>query len=356
MSTAANYGRTTALDARFAGRPASCATRWTPASQGVPPFAQVLRLGIRVRRERAEEALAALLPLLEGGAEECEPAPGAVEFAVYGSADALPAADAVRALAGEDLVGLELRAVPAGWERRWHEHLRPVEVAAGGRRLRIRPPWVPAADDLGCAAGPEEVFAGRPVHDGVERAADPEEVFAGRLVDDGVGRAAHPAGAPFELVIDPGDSFGLGGHPTSRLCLELLLELEPGGALCDWGAGSGVLALAAARLGWAPVAAVEVEPGALAAIRGNAAANGVDVGVRALDLTAGPAPWAPTVCANLTLDLHLRVAATIERAPDRLIVAGMLAARADDVAAAYGLPETRRRVRDGWAALLLERA
>ena len=104
--------------------------------------------------------------------------------------------------------------VPPGWERRWHQYLTPVEVATGARRLRIRPPWQPAGGDDGA----------------------------------------------LEIVIDPGEQFGAGTHPTTQLCLELLLELEPAGALCDWGAGSGILAVTAARLGFAPVEAVEVMP------------------------------------------------------------------------------------------------
>ncbi|HWT22106.1 MAG TPA: 50S ribosomal protein L11 methyltransferase, partial [Solirubrobacteraceae bacterium] len=214
----------------------------------------LVRLGIRVRRERADIALAALLPLLGGGAEETEPAPEEVEYAVYGPRAELPRAADIRALAGDALVGLSVAEVPAGWERRWHEHLRPVEVAAGGRRLRIRPPWAPAAAD----------------------------------------------GGALELVIDPGVSFGAGGHATTRLCLELLLELDAREeGLADWGAGSGVLAVAAARLGWAPVTAVEVDPAAVAAVRANAAANGAEIDVAELDLTAAAPPWAPAVVANL---------------------------------------------------------
>ena len=147
--------------------------------------------------------------------------------------------------------------VAPGWERRWHEYLQPVEVAAGGRRVRIRPPWQPAAGDADV----------------------------------------------LEVVIDPGELFGAGTHPTTQLCLELLLELKADGPLCDWGAGSGILAITAARVGFAPVDAVEVMPDGLEAIARNAAANGVSVRTHWLNLAATAAPWAPTVIANLTLDL-----------------------------------------------------
>jgi ribosomal protein L11 methyltransferase len=275
--------------------------------------APLVRLGIRVRREQAEIALAALLPLLSGGAEETEPAPGVVEYALYAPRAELPALDDVRAIAGDALVSVSLDDVEPGWERRWHEYLRPVEVAGGGRRLRVRPPWQPA--------GGNEAL---------------------------------------EIVIDPGELFGAGTHPTTQLCLELLLELDAGGPLCDWGAGSGILAVAAARLGFAPVTAVEVMPDGLAAIHANAAANGVAVETKWLNLAATPAPWAPTVTANLTLDLLREIAAeALERPPERLVASGVLAGQAGELAAAFaphGLREAERRVQGEWAALLMEHA
>ena len=271
----------------------------------------LVRLGIRVRREQAEIALAALLPILHGGAEETEHGADEVEYAVYAPRAELPALDDVRALTGDALIDVTLADVAPGWERRWHEYLRPVEVAAAGRRLRIRPPWQPAAGDADV----------------------------------------------LELVIDPGELFGAGTHPTTQLCLELLLELEPGGPLCDWGAGTGILAVTAARLGFGPVDAVEPAPGARAVIERNAAANGVSVRTPALDLTATPAPWAPTVSANLTLDALQAIAAGgLERPPERMIASGVLAGQADEIDAAFerhDLRESDRRVQGEWAAVML---
>jgi ribosomal protein L11 methyltransferase len=273
--------------------------------------APLVRLGIRVRRERAEIALAALLPILRDGAEETEPAAGEVEYAVYAPRAELPALADVRALAGDALVDVTLTDVEPGWERRWHEYLQPVEVAAAGRRLRVRPPWQPAG-----------------------------------------------GGDALEVVIDPGELFGAGTHPTTQLCLELLLELDAGGPLCDWGAGSGILAIAAARLGFGPVDAVEVMPGGLESIARNAAANGVSVRTHRRDLAETPAPWAPAVTANLTAELLAAIAAGLERPPDRMIASGMLAERADEVAEAFArhdLREAGRRVQGEWAAVLLAR-
>ena len=162
---------------------------------------RVVRLGIRVRRERAEMALAALLPLLGAGAEETEPARRGRVRALRAARRAARRPSDPRARPATRCSACAAADVPAGWERRWHAHLRPVEAPAGAARSARR------------------------------------------------GSAGATAR---ELVIDPGAMFGAGAHPTTRLCLELLLELEPAGALCDWGAGSGVLAVAAARLGWRP--------------------------------------------------------------------------------------------------------
>ncbi len=110
------------------------------------------------------------------------------------------------------------------------------------------------------------------------------------------------AGRDDDLVIEPGVSFGAAAHPTTQLCLELLQEL-PHGPLADWGCGSGVLAIAAARLGFAPVVAIELDPAAASLARENAAR---ERGGRARCVTGDvtrEAPWAPTIVANLTLPL-----------------------------------------------------
>ena len=258
-----------------------------------------MRLGIRVRADRAEVALARLLPVLPDGVEERE-VDGAVEYALYAADDSLPRIEEIRSVVGDALLDVRAEPVADGWDVRWHEHLRPVRVAG----LVVRPPWID--------------------------------------------------GSPDDLVIDPGTFFGAGTHATTKLCLELLQECEPSGALCDWGAGTGVLAIAAARLGWSPVTAVELDVAALDLIEANAARNHVGVKAVAGDVREG-APWAPTVVANLPKPLLLDAAAAT-RPPERLIAAGMLASEAGAVAAAYeplGLCERRLIEEDGWAALVL---
>ncbi len=259
--------------------------------------APLVRLGVRVRTDQAEEALARLLPVLAGGAEE-RAMGDVVEYSLYGIAAELPSVDLVRELVGEAFVDAVHERVADGWERRWHEFLEPVRVG----ELVIRPPWI--------------------------------------------------AGDASDVLIDPGLSFGAGGHPTTRLCLRLLLDAQPGGALCDWGAGTGILGIVAARRGWSPVTAVELDREAIATIASNAAANGVDVRFARGDVTDAP-PWAPTVVGNLTRPLLVAAAERVERSPDRLLASGFLAREADEVVAAWGMREERRLVEDEWAAVEL---
>ncbi len=161
-----------------------------------------------------------------------------------------------------------------------------------------------------------------------------------------------------DVVIDPAQAFGTGAHATTRLCLELMLELEPRGAFLDVGCGSGVLAIAAAKLGWEPVVAVDFDLLSVEATRANAAANAVALQARAGDLRREAMPGAPTVAANLLRPLLLTYAERLgSPPPERLILSGLLREEADEVAAAFaphGLRERARREAGEWAALLLE--
>jgi ribosomal protein L11 methyltransferase len=268
----------------------------------------VLRLAVRVRREQAELVLAELLELAPGGVEERDDG-DVVEYALYGAPGELPALPDLRAAAGGALVDVATSEVPDGWEERWKAFHEPVAI---GARLWVRPPW--------------------------------ESARAGLL----------------DVVIDPAQAFGTGAHATTRLCLELLLELAPSGPLVDLGCGSGVLAIAAATLGWAPVLGVDHDRESLRATAANAAANGVEVDVRRFDLLRdGPAPAAGTVLANLLRPLLLAVAeAGFDgmSPPRALIAGGLLAAEGDEVARAFarhGLREAARARRGEWIALLL---
>jgi len=146
------------------------------------------------------------------------------------------------------------------------------------------------------------------------------------------------------VVIDPGRAFGTGAHATTRLCLELLQEVEPA-SLLDVGCGSGVLSVAAAKLGFAPVTAVDVDEVALETTRANVAANDV-----AVDVGTELVPSALAVL-NIALDVVERI---LPQLPvERAVTSGYLER---DAPRADGWRPLRRRVREGWAADLLERA
>jgi ribosomal protein L11 methyltransferase len=265
----------------------------------------VIRLALRVRRADAELVLAELLELAPNGVEENEDGE-VVEFAVYGAPGELPALPALRAAAGEAFVEVETEEIPDDWYDGWKEFHRPIVV---GDRLRVRPPWEPDA--------------------------------AGDLVD---------------VVIDPGMAFGTGAHPTTRMCLDLILELDPGGPFADLGCGSAVLAIAAAKLGWDPVVALDHEAAAVEAATANAAANGAAIEARRWDLRRDGLPAAPTIAANLLRPLLLELARRLDAPPRQLVAGGLLVDQADEVAAAFaarGLVEQARRADGEWAALLL---
>lgn len=271
----------------------------------------MIRLALRVAREHAEIALAELLELAPNGVEEVDHG-DTVEYAIYGAPGELPALPDVRAAIGGALVDVSTSEVPDDWDERWKAFHRPLAL---GDRLVVRPPWEP------------------------------------------------PLGAAVELVIDPGQAFGTGSHATTRLCLELLLAVadrtDERGAAVDVGCGSGVLAIAAAKLGYAPVIAVDYDPLSVEATERNAEANAVTLDVRRGDLRSDPMPTAPLVLANLLRPLLLTYAERMADPPGALIASGLLAHEADEIAAAFatrhGLIERDRREHGEWAALLLER-
>jgi ribosomal protein L11 methyltransferase len=269
----------------------------------------LIRLAVRCRPELAERVLAELVELAPGGVEE-EPGSGWVEYAIYGAPGELPALPDLEAAVGDGLVEVTSQEVPDDWADRWQDFHEPVLV---GDRILVRPSW-----------------------------ADPRE-------------------GAIDLVVDPGQAFGTGAHPTTRMCLELLLDIadagEARGALADWGTGSGVLAIAAAKLGFDPIVGCDQERAALEAAAASAQANGVELELVRTDLRDARPPYAPTIVANLTAPVLRDVAARIEGAPERLVCSGMLASEVESVVEAFaaaGLRARGRRASGDWAALLLE--
>jgi len=151
------------------------------------------------------------------------------------------------------------------------------------------------------------------------------------------------------VVIDPGQAFGTGAHPTTRLCLELLLDL-PRGRFLDVGCGSGVIAIAAAKLGFAPVAAVDFDVAAVEATRANGRANGVELDVRHADLRHDRLPEADLVAANVTLAAVRALGRRLTAAA--AVTSGYLASDRPEL---VGYAQGAHRELDGWAADLFER-
>ena len=273
---------------------------------------RLIRLAIRVDRSRSELVLAELLELAPSGVEEVDVSDDVVEYAVYGPPGELPELPDIHAAAGGALVQVSTTEVADDWSDRWREFHKPLVLDG---KLTVRPPW------------------------------------------------DAPATTPLEVIIDPAQAFGTGAHATTRLCLELLLEAEPNTPLLDLGCGSGVLAIAAAKLGFDPVTAVDFDPLSVEATEDNARVNGVQLAVARVDVRSDPIPDAPLVLANLLAPLHRtwisRMSGSDAPLPRTVIASGLLAEEADELAADFadrtGLRERERRTNAGWAALRLER-
>jgi ribosomal protein L11 methyltransferase len=293
----------------------------------------LIRLAVRCAPDQAELVLAELMVLAPNGVEE-DHGPGYVEYAIYGGEGELPELGEIDAAVGEGRVEVTSTEIPDDWADRWRDFHKPLLV---GGRLWLRPSWEP------------------------------------------------PREGTIDLVVDPGQAFGTGAHPTTRLCLQFLLELaeagEAHGPLTDLGTGSGVLAIAAAKLGWGPVEGYDHEPPALEAAAANATANNVPLALQRANLRETLPPLPPTVVANMTAPILRAVAEQLAGiggsrgmvrrslpavappnpapAPHTLVLSGLLPAELDETAAVFvtaGLAEADRRQDGDWAALLLRRS
>jgi ribosomal protein L11 methyltransferase len=233
-----------------------------------------------VGADEKEELLDALLPLLPSGVHE--------EGERLSLFSAVPFERSVlEAAVGRELHGWEVEEVPADWRAR-RARLGGGGVVVGGR-VAIRSPWDPPA-----AAG---------------------------LVD---------------VVIERrGNAFGSGSHPTTQMCIALMLELAPAGGAADLGCGVGVLGIAAAKLGWRPVVGVDRVPVAIDAARENALRNAVEMECSVLDLVSAPIPLASLLLVNAPPPVHERVAAVVDARVRHVIVSGIVAEEVEAVLAGY---------------------
>ena len=222
------------------------------------------------------------------------------------------AGPALRALAR--LGRLEKAPESPGWEEAWKAFHTPQVVG----RLHIRPPWEPPRDDL------------------------------------------------IDLAIETGMAFGTGGHVTTRQCLQELQRL-PRGSLLDVGYGTGVVALAAMRLGFSPVWGIDIDPLAREAAAANAARNHLAPVFTTGDATdpSVPLPDVAVAVANIALGPILRLAERLRRRepaaeivrPERLLLAGLLVRQRDETLAAFSDYRLAAARDDGeWLLLSLEAA
>jgi ribosomal protein L11 methyltransferase len=282
----------------------------------LPSFA----LTVEVAEEVAEETAALLVELGASGVEERDgsiaPMPGAARPAPGRAL--LVAFFADRGGAERAAVELSLDGRIAGvpdrdWGESWKEGLRPFAVG----RTFVRPSWIAAAP---------------------------------------------PPGA-VEVVLDPGMAFGTGTHPTTALCLGALGEIaaaRPGLSVLDVGTGSGLLAIAARKLGAGRVVGSDDDPEALRVARENAERNGVVLELTSADVREIPGPFdlvMANILANTLVELAPALSAQVARA-GVLLLSGILEGQEEDVrrpflGAGLGAGEVRRQA--GWSLLAFRR-
>lgn len=247
------------------------------------------RVSVRVAAADAELAFARLIELAPSGFEHVEHG-GLVELAVFGD-------HALRDAVASAFGAVESRPVDVGWEDAWRAFHHPVR--AGG--VWIGPPW-----------------------------------------------ETPPAGG-LHVVIDPGRAFGTGAHPTTRATLELLSRCARG-SLLDIGSGSGVLAIAAARLGFGPVTAIDDDPVALETAIANARVNGVVLEASVADATEGALPATDVAVVNILLPTVEAVAPHLRS--HTIVTSGYLAGERPRLGAYRELEALEL---EGWAAHRFER-
>lgn len=248
-----------------------------------------------------EELLDALLPLLPAGVHEHGSSLVTFSGAVLDRG-------ALEAAAGRPLEGWAVSEVPADWRGR-----REWGGVVIGDRVCVRSPWDPP-----------------------------------------------PAAGVLDVVVERrGSAFGSGSHPTTQMCVALLLDVSVCGGAADLGCGVGTLAIVAARLGWTPVVAVDRMPVAIDVARENVARNGVDVACSVRDLAVASVPLASLLLVNAPPPVHARVVELADESVRVVIVSGIVTSEVPDVVAGYrsvGFDVAHALgTEDEWIALRLER-
>jgi ribosomal protein L11 methyltransferase len=262
-------------------------------------------LTLRVPGDETEAVLDRILPAIPGGLHLREDG-AVVELSIL-DVPGTPAEDELRALAGPLLVDLRTAEASDDWRERRLARYEPLVVA---ERFLLRPDWAPPSDDRNL----------------------------------------------IEVVLEQGPAFGTGLHPTTQACLATMAEVEAGGSFADIGCGSGVLSIAAAKLGWSPVVAIDVDPNSIRIAGGNADRNGVAIEVRRVDVASEPPPGAETVVANVPPAVQLALAERLEATPSLLIASGFKPDEIPAVASAWeprGLSVADEVRANEWSVLVM---
>ena len=267
------------------------------------------RVSFRIPAGAREDVLDRVLLMLPAGIVERPVSDDVVELSSVGAA--LPDPDALRAASPVPLEELEVEDVPADWRERRRRFGGGAVLISD--RLVVRSPYDP------------------PVPEGL-----------------------------LEVVIERGGSgFGSGSHPTTQMSLGLLLGIEPEGGAADFGCGVGVLAIAAAKLGWAPVSGLDREGPAIEEARRNAQRNGVTADFAEADVVAAAElPVRELLMANAPPPVHARLAAAITPQVRHVIVSGIVEGELEGVREMYeavGLVPQQGMAADSWIAMRLGR-
>lgn len=275
-----------------------------------------MRLTALVAAGDADVAVAECHALTGVGCMQGDPVDGRVALDIW-----MPAADSPGAgPLGDHLaaVGIAAEVTECVQDDSWRDALRDFHQPVVAGRVRVRPPWV------GPVAG---------MHD---------------------------------VVIDPGMAFGTGQHPTTRTALELLQRIPARGAVLDAGCGSGVLAIAARRLGLGPVVAIDFDPDAVSATTRAARANMVDgIAVQRATIGEDPLPARPILLANITLEVLTVLADQLADTGTggdaagvaHAVLSGLREHEVDAAVAVFaplGLAEAERLPEGGWASVRLQ--
>jgi len=296
-------------------------TRASSAASATSSADRIIRLTAVVAAGDADLAVAECHALTGVGCMQGDAGDGRVAIDIWIPAAGCPGAAAL----GDHLAaaGVDAAVSQAEQDDSWRDALRDFHQPVVAGRVRVRPPWVA------------------------------------------------PVPGMHDVVIDPGMAFGTGQHPTTRTALELVQRIPVRDAALDAGCGSGILAIAARRLGFGPVVAIDSDPDSVAATRRAARANMVDgIDVRRAVIGDDPLPVAPVLLANITLEVLTALAQQIAawQGPGgdlcsssgarmaHAVLSGLREHEVDAAVAVFaplGLAEAERMPEDGWASVRL---